>query len=264
MGNQSSVFRVDGKVALVVGAASGIGEATAFALAQSGATVVCGDLNEAGAAATAAAISRDGGKAFPLTLDITNPNSVNSGVAKIKAEHGGIDILVTTPAVNVRKRLLSYTDEELDRVVDINLKGSFRIARAVAQVMTEGNGGSIILTSSIRSLVVEPGQGVYAATKASLVQLARGFASELAQYNVRVNAIAPGVVDTPLTAPIKKNHEWYSAYANKSALKRWAKPSELAWPIVFLASDAASYITGTVLFVDGGWVAVDGRFEPPL
>ena len=130
--------------------------------------------------------------------------------------------------------------------------------------MVETGGGSMIVTSSIRSLLVEPGQGVYAATKASLVQLARGFAVELAPHNIRVNAVAPGVVDTPLTAPIKKNPAWYGAYAEKSAMRRWAAPEEIAWPIVFLASPASSYITGTVLFVDGGWTAIDGRFEPPL
>jgi NAD(P)-dependent dehydrogenase (short-subunit alcohol dehydrogenase family) len=171
-------------------------------------------------------------------------------------------VLVATPAVNVRKRLLSYTDDEMDRVIDLNLKATFRVTQAVAQVMEDG--GSIILTSSIRSVTVEPGQGVYAATKAALVQLARGFAVELAPKNIRVNALAPGVVETPLTEPIKKNAEWYSAYANKNALKRWAQPEEMAWPVVFLASPASSYVTGTVLFVDGGWTGIDGRFEPPL
>jgi NAD(P)-dependent dehydrogenase (short-subunit alcohol dehydrogenase family) len=123
--------------------------------------------------------------------------------------------------------------------------------------------GSIVLFSSIRSLVVEPGQGVYAATKAGIVQLARAAAAELGPAGVRVNVVAPGVVDTPLTAPIKSNPDWYGAYAARSILGRWAKPAEMAGPTVFLASDAASYVTGSVLFVDGGWTAVDGRFKPP-
>lgn len=261
MHNGTSIFRLDGKVALVVGAASGIGRATALALGQSGATVVCADMDLSGAEATAHEISS---RAAAYPLDITKTESVNAGVARCTAEFDRIDVLVSTPAVNVRKRLLTYTEEELNRVVDINLRGNFRIAKAVATVMSEKGGGSIILTSSIRSLLVEPGQGVYAATKAALVQLSRGFAVELAAKNIRVNAVAPGVVDTPLTEPIKKNAEWYSAYANRSALKRWARPEELAWPIVFLASEASSFITGTVLFVDGGWTAIDGRYEPPL
>jgi NAD(P)-dependent dehydrogenase (short-subunit alcohol dehydrogenase family) len=261
--NTPSVFRVDGKVALVVGGGSGIGRAAAIALGQSGAAVVCADVNLANAQAAASEIAAEG-RASALSMDIRSTASINEGMAKIRGDYGRLDIMVSTPAINVRKRLLTYTDEELDRVVDLNLKGNFRITKAAAELMSEDGGGSIILTSSIRSLVVEPGQGVYAATKAAQVQLARGFAVELAPKGVRVNAIAPGVVDTPLTAPIKKNTDWYSAYANRNAMKRWASPEEMAWPIVFLASPASSYVTGAVLFVDGGWTAIDGRFEPPL
>ena len=261
MKKANSIFRLDDKVALVVGAASGIGRAAAIALADSGATVVCADVHLDAAQRVASEIR---GSAVALACDIRNSASVHAAVEEIKARYRTIDVLLTTPAVNVRKRLLSYTDEELDRVVDLNLKGTFRITKAVAQVMSDNGGGSIILTSSIRSLVVEPGQGVYAATKASLVQLARGFAVELAPKHVRVNALAPGVVETPLTQPIKNNTAWYSAYAERNAMKRWAQPEEMAWPIVFLASEASSYVTGTVLFVDGGWTGIDGRFEPPL
>ena len=264
MKNANSIFRLDNKVALIVGAASGIGRAAALALADSGAAVVSADVQLEGAQKVADEIVAAGGKAIALACDIRKSESVTAAVAQILSQFKTIDVLVSTPAVNVRKRLLSYVDEELDRVVDLNLKGTFKITKAVAQVMSDNGGGSIILTSSIRSLVVEPGQGVYAATKASLVQLARGFAVELAGKNVRVNALAPGVVETPLTQPIKNNTEWYSAYANRNAMKRWAQPEEMAWPIVFLASPASSYVTGTVLFVDGGWTGIDGRFEPPL
>ncbi len=264
MNNANSIFRLDNKVAVIVGAASGIGRAAAIALADSGASVVCADVQLEGAQKTADEITGTGGKAIALIADIRRSESVNAAISQVQSHFKTIDVLVTTPAVNVRKRLLSYTDEELDRVVDLNLKGTFRITKAVAQVMSDNGGGSIILTSSIRSLVVEPGQGVYAATKASLVQLARGFAVELASKNVRVNALAPGVVETPLTQPIKNNEAWYSAYADRNAMKRWAQPEEMAWPIVFLASPASSYITGTVLFVDGGWTGIDGRYDPPL
>jgi NAD(P)-dependent dehydrogenase (short-subunit alcohol dehydrogenase family) len=241
-------FRLDGKVALIVGAGSGIGKATAEAMASQGATVVGADI-----------------KGAEYTLDIRDPAAVTATIDAIVAAHNTIDILVVTPAVNVRKKLLQYTEDEFDRIVDLNLKANFRIARAAAEVMSlNPQGGSIVLTSSIRSVTVEAGQGVYAATKASLVQLARAFAVELAPLNIRVNAIAPGIVETPLTQQIKNNEAWYSAYANRNAMKRWAQPDEMAWPIVFLSSPAASYVTGTVLFVDGGWTGIDGRFDPPL
>ena len=264
MSDLNTLFRLDGRVALVAGAASGIGRAAAHGLAAYGAITICADLNEQGAASTAAEIRDQGGTADAVALDITDQASVDAAVHGIRSRRQRLDILVSTPAVNVRKPLLRYTAQEFEKVLRLNLKGSFLIAQAAGRVMSESKRGSIILFSSIRSLVVEPGQGAYAATKAGLVQLARAFAAELGGDGVRVNCIAPGVVETPLTEPIKRNPDWYNAYADKNALGRWATADEMAGPVVFLASDAASYITGTVLFVDGGWTAIDGRFQPPV
>jgi len=243
------MFRLDGKVALVIGAGAGIGEASAAALARQGATVVGAD-NRAGAAAEIVEVS-DGG-------------SVAALMKKVVASHGRLDVVVSTPGINVRKPILNYSSEEFDRVIGVNLRGTFHVLREAGAIMAEAGGGSIIAFSSIRSLTVEPGQAVYASTKSGIVQLVRGLASELGPKNVRVNAVAPGVVETPLTQPIKSKPEWYNAYAAKNALGRWAKAEEMAGPVCFLASDAASYITGSVMFVDGGWTAVDGRFMPPV
>ncbi|HEX9637683.1 MAG TPA: SDR family NAD(P)-dependent oxidoreductase [Acidobacteriota bacterium] len=258
-----SLFDLTGRSALVVGAGSGIGRAAAEGLAAAGARLICADLRIDAAEQTAARIAGCGGAARALEVDITAAESVRRLVEQAGAG-GGIDVLVSTPGVNVRKPLLEYSDSEFDRVVGLNLKGTFHLLRAVGAHMAARGRGSIIVLSSIRSLVVEPGQSIYAATKAGLVQMARALAAELGRRGVRVNAIAPGVVETPLTEPIKQRPEWYRAYAEKSALGRWARAEELAGPVVFLASDASSYVTGTVLFVDGGWTAVDGRFDPPL
>jgi len=261
--NEDVPFRLDGKVAAVVGAASGIGEAVAVTCAKLGARVVCLDVEADKAGRVAERIAAAGGQADAAAVDIRDGQAVQAVFETARQRHGRLDVAVCTPSVNVRKPLLSYTEEEFDRVVTLNLRGNFNVLRAAGRLMTADGRGSIILFSSIRSVTVEPGQGVYAATKAGIVQLVRTAAAEFGPKGVRVNAVAPGVVDTPLTAPIKANADWYGAYSAKTILNRWARPEEIAGPTAFLASDAASYMTGSVLFVDGGWTAVDGRFSPP-
>ncbi|MDH3731941.1 MAG: SDR family oxidoreductase [Gemmatimonadota bacterium] len=258
------MFRLDGRTAVVAGAGAGIGAAVARGCAAQGALVVCADIDAAAAEETAATIRGAGGTAEVLSLDITASAAVATAFHRVREAHGRVDVAVCTPGVNVRKPLLDYTDEEFERVIRLNLGGTLNVFRAAGRVMSEQQGGSIIAFSSIRSLVVEPGQGVYAATKAGIVQMVRTLAAELGPLGVRVNAIAPGVVDTPLTAPIKADPDWYQAYSDRNIFRRWASADEMAGPAVFLASDAASYVTGTVLFVDGGWTAIDGRFEPSL
>ena len=253
------MFRLDDKVIAVIGAASGIGEAVAKVAAAQGGIVVALDIDDVGLERVCGEIEKKGDKATFRHLDIRNRDDVEATFAEIGEVHG----VVSTPSVNVRKRILDYSDDELDRVIDVNLKGNFHVLQAAGRVMEAQGRGSIVLFSSIRSLTVEPGQSVYAATKAGIVQMTRTLAAELGESGVRVNAVAPGVVETPLTAPIKDKPEWYDAYAQKSILKRWARAEEMAGPTVFLLSDAASYVTGTVLFVDGGWTAADGRFTPP-
>lgn len=256
MTRYEQLFRLDGRRAVVVGAGGGIGRSAALALAAHGARVVCADLAPSTAEETAAAA---GAGASAYVLDVLDA----AAVRRAAADAGPVDVLVFTAATNVRKRLLEYTDDDFDRVVALNLRSSFHLVRAFGAGMVERGAGSIIGFASIRAVVTEPGQAAYAATKAGLVQLLRTAAAEFGPHGVRVNAIAPGVVETPLTRQIRDDPGWYAAYGAKSALGRWARADEMAGAVVYLASDAASFVTGSCLFVDGGWTAVDGRFEPP-
>ena len=257
------LFRLDGRNAVIIGGGAGIGRAAALGCAAHGAHVTVLDLDPDAARESVAAIARAGGDGSHGVLDIRSAEDVAAALNRVVEERGSLDVVVCTPGVNVRKPILDYTDDEFDAVIDVNLKGSFHVLQAAGEIMKAASSGSIILFSSIRSLVVEPGQGVYAATKAGIVQMVRAMASELGSHGVRVNAIAPGVVETPLTAPIKSRPEWYQAYAERNVFNRWASADEMAGPVVFLASDAASYVTGAVLFADAGWTATDGRFTPP-
>jgi NAD(P)-dependent dehydrogenase (short-subunit alcohol dehydrogenase family) len=255
-----SMFDLTGKTALVVGAGRGIGESAAHGLAAFGATTFCADVDAEAAGKTAEEARSQGWTAEGVGLDLTDPESVRAAAERV----GVPDVLVSTPSINVRKPLLEYSDEEFDRVVELNLKGTFRLVRGFGRGMAERGSGSIIAFSSIRAQVVEPGQGVYAATKSGTVQMLRALAAELGPRGVRVNTIAPGVVETPLTAQIKESPDWYSSYAAKSILGRWAQPHEMVGMVVYLASEASSYVTGAFMLVDGGWTAADGRFTPPL
>jgi NAD(P)-dependent dehydrogenase (short-subunit alcohol dehydrogenase family) len=253
----SRIFDLTGRIALVVGAGSGIGEASAHGLAAHNAQVICADVNLDNAHRVAAEI---GANAQAISMDMRSA----SAIAESLSEISNIDVLVSTPSINVRKPLLQISDDEFDRIIALNLKGTFMLMRHVARGMAERRRGSIIVFSSIRGEVVEPGQGIYAATKAGVRQMCRALAAELGTQGVRVNLIAPGVVETPLTAQIRNNKDWYDAYADKGALRRWAQPHEMAGAVVYLASDASSYVTGAVIYVDGGWTAQDGRYMPPL
>jgi NAD(P)-dependent dehydrogenase (short-subunit alcohol dehydrogenase family) len=254
--NYSHLFRLDGRHALVVGAGSGIGREAALALAAHGALVVCADTRIDSAIETAS--MADGLTA--ASLDVLDTTAVDLFVQK----NSNIDVLVHTPAMNVRKAILDYSLEEFDRVVGLNLRSTFYMIQSFGRKMVARERGSIITFSSIRAATVEPGQSIYAATKSGLESIVRTAAAEFGVYGVRVNAIRPGVVETPLTDQLKNNPEWYDAYAQKSALGRWAKADEIAGAVVYLASDASSFVTGTTITVDGGWTAIDGRYTPPL
>ena len=259
------LFDITDKVAVVTGAGSGIGQGIAYAFAASGGKVVVSDKNRDTLRETVAEIRGAGYNAVSVVADCT----VVEDVKRIRQEavkgYGRIDVLYAIPGINVRKKIEDYTYEEFDRVVEVNLKGTFILMKEIgAEIAKNKEGGSILVMSSIRGSVVEPGQAAYAATKAAVAQLAKVQAAELASKNVRVNALAPGYTDTPLVAKIRNDSEWYRQSTERNALKRWASVREIAGPAIFLATPAASFITGAVVYVDGGWTAVDGRYDPKV
>ena len=258
MTDYRKLFDLTGKKALVLGAASGIGKASAEALAALGAEVHCADLDAEKAEATAAAIRGAGGKAQASRADAASGAEVAALVARAKAALGRIDVAVTTPGINIRKLVLDYGEAEFDRIVDLNLKGTFFFFQEVGRVMVAQKSGSIVACSSVRATTIEPGLAVYGATKAAISLLVKGFAAEVGKHGVRVNAIAPSIIETPLIAPIKARPEIYETYAKHTVIGRWGQPSEVASAVAFLASDAASYISGSTLLIDAGWTAIDG------
>ena len=251
------LFDLTGRTALVLGAASGIGRASAEALAALGAHVICADRDAAGAAAAAAAIG-PAGSAEPMQADAADGAAVEHLAEQARAARGRLDIAVTTPGLNIRKTLLDCTEADFDRMISLNLKGTFHFLRACGRIMVAQRGGSLIACSSVRAVTIEPGLAVYGATKAAISLLVKGFASEVGQAGVRVNAIAPSIIETALTAPIVARPEIYRRYAAHTVFNRWGQPSEVAAAVAFLAADASSYLSGTTLLVDGGWTAIDG------
>ena len=248
------LFRLDGRVALITGGSKGLGEAMASALAGAGADIVVTSRHYAEAQAAAERIAaQHGRRVLAIEADVVRKEQVAAMAREAVGTLGHVDILVNNAGINIRKPTLEIDEAEWQEVLDINLTGPFLASRALAPGMLERRWGRIINIGSIQSVVAIAGRPAYNATKGGLLQLTRTMALEFAPHGVNVNALCPGPFDTPLNRPLRDNPAAYQAFLAKIPLGRWGDPKELGGAVIFLASEAASFVTGAALMVDGGW-----------
>ncbi len=252
-----SQFSLEGKVALVTGASRGIGRATAIGFARAGAAVVLASRKLPDLEQVAAEIKALGGKALPLAAHLGQMENIASLVAKVVAEFGRIDILVNNAGTSpVYTPAIDLEEKAWDSVMNLNLKGLFFLSQAVARVMREKGGGSIINVASVDGFKPEVNIGAYAISKAGVIMATKVMAVEMAQYNIRVNALAPGNVHTKLgDSRFQVNPGYDKELISKTPMGYIAEPEEMVGGIIYLASDAARYVTGHTLNVDGGFMA---------
>jgi gluconate 5-dehydrogenase len=250
------LFRLDGRIALVTGGGGAIGTAMAQGFAAAGAAVLIVDRNADAAQATARTLTDAGADAHAVAADVTVEADVARVVGAAVERWGRIDVLVNGAGIGARTPAEEYPLERWQQVLDINLTGTFLFCRDVGRLMLEAGHGSIINIASIAGLVGYRGNPAYLASKGGVVQLTRALAVEWATRGVRVNAIAPGVIATPMVAQqVEREPEFYVDFRKKHPVDRFGTVEELVGPAIFLASDAASYVTGHILAVDGGYVA---------
>lgn len=249
-----SLSDLSGRVALVTGGGSGLGRAMAWGLACQGADIVIVDQALDRAKECATEIEQGTGRRVrSYAADVSSEREVNQAVSAALADMGRIDVLLNNAGHNIRKPTIEFTQEEFDSLHAVHVRGAFLFCKAIAKHMQERGSGSIINVASILGLVAAPGVAPYSAAKAAVASFSRVLALEMAPFNVRVNSIAPGYVDTPLT----RTHPDHvrRAITENTPLGRFGMPNELIGPLLFLASDASTFVTGSTLVVDGGWTA---------
>jgi NAD(P)-dependent dehydrogenase (short-subunit alcohol dehydrogenase family) len=255
----TKLFDLSGRVALITGASRGIGEATARLLAEQGAHVIVSSRKQEDLDKVAAAITAAGGKATAIAAHQGESAALKHLIEEIDSRFGRLDILVNNAATNPYFGHISDTDAGMvDKTLQVNIKGYFELSALASKLMKKGGGGSIVNIASING--VKPGnmQGIYSITKAAVINMTLAFAKECAPWKIRANAILPGLTDTRFASALTKNEQILKHVLPQIPLGRMAQPEEIAPAILFLASDAASYVTGTTITVDGGFIGAGG------
>lgn len=250
---------VKGKVAIVTGAGTGIGAATALRLSQAGAAVVLADQDEPAAAKVSAELKESGATVASFRVDITKLDQLERLFEFTTATFGAVGILINNAGASAQHHFLKTPPEVLQKVLDVNVTGTFFCAQLAARIMSENGGGSIVNVSSHSALLGSSGRAAYAASKGAIVSMTRVMAVDLAAFRIRVNCIAPGPIEVPRRYKPAHDAERQQAWLKAVPLKRYGDPSEVASVALFLASDEASYVTGQTLAVDGGFTAAGLR-----
>lgn len=253
--SNSNLFDLSGRVALVTGASRGIGESIAKLLAQSGAHVIVSSRKVESCQSVVNSIIDAGGSAQAMACHIGELEQIESIFNQISKEHGKLDILVNNAAANPYFGHILDTDlSAFQKTVDVNIRGYFFMSSQGAKLMKESDGGSIINVASINGVIPGDFQGIYSITKAAVISMTKAFAKECAQFNIRVNALLPGGTDTKFASTLVNNPKILEQMLHHVPMKRIAQPDEMAGTVLYLASEASSYTTGTAINVDGGYL----------